>query len=150
MKGHDFKLIISLLAKHFTRSEHIISVRAGPLSTLRTDPRWYQDSKCLQGPILFPGIPVVQKYKEYNRNLMRTYRNRYGDIEENPIPDRMGPVPIVTWTPIRALLAVALSCRPVFSRSGNLLPDPHLGPDHSKVSRGRGHYREWALNSKVY
>ena len=82
------------------------------------------------------------KYNKYQKDLRETYKNLYKDIEEHPDPDRMGPVPIVTWTPIRALLAVPLDCRPLF------FPGP--GRDHlpliedskvSKVSRGQGQTR---------
>ena len=68
------------------------------------------------------------KYNKYQKDLKETYKNRYKDIEENPVPDRNGPVPFATRRCQRALIAMNVPCRPVFSRSGNLLPDPHRGP----------------------
>ena len=101
------------------------------------------------------------KYNKYQKDLKETNKNRYKDIEENPVPDRNGPVPFATWTPIRALIGMMVPCRPLFSRSGNLLPDcrldagtllpdPHQGLQACRSQRAKVRLGDGASNSKVY
>ena len=148
MKGHDFKLIISLLANHFTRSAHIISVRAGPFSTQSARLPAFEYSKVLQGPYYFPGNPVAIKYNKYQKDLRETNKNLYKDIEEHPDPDRMGPVPIATRRCQRALIDFDVPCRPVFSRSGKRPPTPHRGAQASRSQRAKVSVGDGASNSK--
>ena len=89
------------------------------------------------------------KYNKYQKDLKETYKNRYKDTE-NPVPDRNGPVPFATRTPIRALIGMNVPCRPVFSRSGNLLPDPHRGLQASRSQGAKVRLGDGAPNSKVY
>jgi hypothetical protein len=93
---------------------------------------------------------VAIKYNKYQKDLKETNKNRYKDIEENPHPDRNGPVPFATWTPIRALIGMMVPCRPLFSRSGNLLPDPHQGLQACRSQRAKVRLGDGASNSKVY
>ena len=90
------------------------------------------------------------KYNKYQKDLKETNKNRYKDIEENPIPDRNGPVPFATRRCQRALIDMMVPCRPPFSRSGNLLPDPHRGLQACRSQRAKVRLGDGAPNSKVY
>lgn len=133
-KGHDLNTINN---KPFSKSlSYKCTHYHGPSESTPRPKRYSQTQTepcCVTpSPVSFPGKTVAIKYNKYQKDLRETNKNLHKDIEENLIPDRNGPVPFATQTHRRALIGFDVPSRPVFSRSGNLPPNPHRGLQASK------------------